>query len=161
MRQLDTAVATVLALEAVRDEHQPTRIDRASRPIPPCATRPRRSAARTASPIDLTAPPSRAPASAWPSYLIGLNARLSRLRASALPVARRPAVAAFVHTAFWRAAGGQDGPQQESYVGAVLDAMAAGGRDGDLFCVGVGPRRNFRTRRWWDPVTSRPARTRG
>ena len=24
--------------------------------------------------------------------------------------------------------------------------------DGELACVGLGPRRNFRARRWWDPV---------
>jgi hypothetical protein len=91
----------------------------------------------------------------WQSYEIGLSARLSRVRRSALPVDHRPSVAAFVHTAFWRELPGGSAAgtrPQESYVGAVLDAVAASGRDGDLYCVGVGPRRNFRTRRWWDPM---------
>jgi hypothetical protein len=75
-------------------------------------------------------------------------------------VDRNPAVAAFVHTAFWRATNGDEGPRQESYVGAVLDAVAAGRREDDLFCIGLGPRRNFRARRWWDPVRFSGARSR-
>jgi hypothetical protein len=63
-----------------------------------------------------------------------------------------PAVAAFVHTAFWREASAADGPQQESYIGTVLDAITQAAGPQALFCVGVGPRRNFRARRWWDPV---------
>jgi hypothetical protein len=96
----------------------------------------------------------------WPSFAIGFNARLSRLR-SAAAIDRRPAVAAFVHTAFWQpAANTADGPAQESYVGAVLNAVAAQGRETDLFCVGVGPRRNFRARRWWDAVAASAAPSR-
>jgi hypothetical protein len=90
----------------------------------------------------------------WASYLIGLNARLSRVRSAPRPVDHHPAVAAFIHSAFCRATAADDGLRQEAYVGAVLDAVAAGRRDNDLFCVGVGPRRNFRARRWWDPVTA-------
>jgi len=152
MRRLDVAVSTVLALEAARDRHVPTRLRVQS--SDPCV----RDAATAFGaahgiPVDLAGPVDARPSSAWPSYLIGLNARLSRVRRSSLPIDRRPVVAAFVHTAFWRQAPTGSGPQQESYVGAVLDAVTAGRRDGDLFCVGVGPRRNFRSRRWWDPVT--------
>lgn len=153
MRRLDAAVSTVLALDAARDQHRPTRLAvRASDP----AVRDAAVAFGRARgiPVELAGPPGRRPGLGWPSYLIGLSARLSRLRASSLPIDRRPAVAAFVHTAFWRRVPGKKGPQQEAYVGAVLDAVAAGRRDGDLFAVGVGPRRNFRSRRWWDPVTS-------
>lgn len=157
-RQLDAAVAAVLALEAARDAHQPTRITLAS----PSATV--RDAAqsfgrRHGVAVDFTGSAGGPTKLAWSSFAIGLNARLSRIRRSSLPIDRHPAVAAFVHTAFWRdplpasaAASSGRTRTQESYVGAVLDAVASGGRDGDLYCVGVGPRRNFRTRRWWDPV---------
>jgi hypothetical protein len=75
-------------------------------------------------------------------------ARLSRARRSRAP--RVPArVAAFVHRAFWRSGGeGSD----ESYVGPVLGAIEARLPPGQLRCVGVGPRSNFRARRWWDPL---------
>ena len=153
MRRLETAVSTVLALEAARESHHPTRVRVQS---PDSAVRDAAiafgHAHRLAVEVSGTAKPR--PSLAWPSYLIGLSARLSRARTAAISVERRPAVVAFVHTAFWRATAGKDGPQQESYVGAVLDAVTAGRREGDLFCVGVGPRRNFRTRRWWDPVTT-------
>ena len=66
-------------------------------------------------------------------------------------------MAAFVHTAFWRIAAGADGPQQEGYVGPVLDAIATrAGRDA-LVCVGVGPKQNFRARRWWHPLAPHAA----
>ncbi len=153
MRQLDAGVRTVLALEAARAEHQPTRLTVAS--ADPAV----RDAAVAFGqshgvPVELAGQARARKNLSWESYSIGLSARLSRMRASALPVARHPAVAAFVHTAFWKQTADASGPQQESYVGAVLDAVAAGGRDGDLYCVGVGPRRNFRTRRWWDPVAT-------
>jgi len=157
MRQLDAAVATVLALEAAREAHQPTRITLASAPA---AVREAAVAFghRHGLAVDFTGSPAAPRNLRWPSYAIGLNARLSRIRPSSLPIDRHPAVAAFVHTAFWRdplpaSVSSERTKTQESYVGAVLDAVAAGGREGDLFCVGVGPRRNFRTRRWWDPVT--------
>jgi hypothetical protein len=152
MRRIDTAVSTVLALEAVREAHQPSRITiQADDP----AVRLAATAFGQAHgmPIELTGAGRARPGIGWQSFLIGAGARLSRVRAGARPD-RHPAVAAFVHTAFWRDADGGDGPRQESYVGAVLDAVAAGGREGDLYCVGVGPRRNFRARRWWDPVTA-------
>ena len=152
MRRLDTAVATVLALEAARDAHVPTRLRvESSDPTVRDAASAFGSAHGLA--VDLGGSADARPSMTWPSYLIGLTARLSRLRRPSHPVDRPPAVTAFVHTAFWRPTAAKQGPQQESYVGAVLDAVAAGGRDGDLLCVGVGPSRNFRLRRWWDPVT--------
>jgi hypothetical protein len=52
-------------------------------------------------------------------------------------------VAAFVHSAFWRADRGE-----ESYLGPLLRALEP--RIGRLHLVGVGPRTNFRVRRWRD-----------
>ena len=74
-----------------------------------------------------------------------LSAVADRLRPAAA-VGRRPSsthVAAFVHLAFWRADAGE-----ETYIGPVLREVA--GRIGDdrMQLVGLGPRTNFRRRRW-------------
>jgi hypothetical protein len=53
---------------------------------------------------------------------------------------------AFVHSAFWRDATGEEG-----YIAPVLDALAATGA-APIQLVGVGPRRNFQARRWWHPL---------
>lgn len=153
MKRIDAAVSLILALESVKAEHQPARISVTSPdPVIRTAARAFGDASRTPVEIEGAEVPRRR--IGWPSFAIGLNARLSRIR-TPRAVDRHPAVAAFVHTAFWRpSAGEHDGPAQESYVGAVLNAVASGGRDGDLFCVGVGPRRNFRARRWWDPMAT-------
>ncbi len=88
---------------------------------------------------------------------LAAEARLSRLRRR--PVRPGPApIAAFVHRAFWRTAAGVSGERgresAESYIGPVLRALEANvGRDGIRY-VGVGPRTNFRARRWWDPLSA-------
>jgi hypothetical protein len=63
----------------------------------------------------------------------------------------RPALAtggtlAFVHSAFWRDAAGEEG-----YIGPVLDALGSTPA-APVQLVGVGPRRNFQARRWWHPL---------
>ncbi len=124
MRRLDTAVATILALEAARDEHHPTRlVVRSPDPVVRDAVTAFGRAHGLAT--ELAGAAAVRSNLTWPSYLIGVNARLSRLRASSRRIARPPAVAAFVHTAFWRQTPGRKGPRQEAYVGAVLDAVAA------------------------------------
>ena len=83
---------------------------------------------------------------------LALGSRLSRLRAS--PVARsRARVAAFVHTAFWRA-DGVDG-SAESYIGPVLRAIEARVPSAAIRYIGIGARTNFRARRWWNPLVAR------
>lgn len=101
--------------------------------------------------------PARAP-EAWRRTLrLRLRARYltwsalaSRQRASEAAAPRLPAgsVLAFVHTAFWKArADGGEG--EEQYLGPVLrEIEARAGRD-RLALAGVGPRTNFRARRWW------------
>jgi hypothetical protein len=150
MRRLDTAVSTVLALEAARAAHGPSRLEVASADQ---AVRDAAVAFGSANgvPVDLSGEAQRGRARAWPSYLVGLTARLSRLRpARATVPARRPTVAAYVHTAFWRAGVGDGHPERD--IGPVLEAIAGQAGDGELYCVGVGPRRNFRARKWWDPL---------
>lgn len=83
----------------------------------------------------------------------GVKSRLLTWAAEArraLP-GRRPTLAkggtlAFVHSAFWRDATGEEG-----YIAPVLDALAATGA-APIQLVGVGPRRNFQARRWWHPL---------
>jgi hypothetical protein len=77
-------------------------------------------------------------------------ARMSRMRTRPVREARA-AVAAFVHRAFWR--GGGDG-SAESYIGPVLRALESRVGTGAIRYVGVGPRTNFRARRWWDPLSA-------
>jgi hypothetical protein len=76
-------------------------------------------------------------------------ARLGRSRARPAP-APRPRVAAFVHRAFWRPRGADEG--DESYIGPVLRALESRVGRGDIRYVGLGARANFRARRWWDPI---------
>lgn len=89
------------------------------------------------------------------SYRDALSAGLSRLRRPKPWTGPSPRVAAFVHTAFWRRAG-SEASGEESYIGPILDRLGqAVGPDG-MASVGVGPARNYRARRWWDPLV-RPA----
>ena len=73
-------------------------------------------------------------------------ARLSRLRLRPAP-SDRARIAAFVHRAFWRS-GGADGAA-ESYIGPVLRELEKRVTPEAVRYVGVGPRSNFRARRWW------------
>ncbi len=121
-----------------------------------CATTARAFGAHHRLPIDFDdrTHVAHVPSHGWNSYLIGLSATLSRLRPRARARHERAAVVAFVHTAFWNVSAAAGGVGQERYIGPILDAVAARVPAGDLVCVGVGPRRNFRTRRWWDPVAA-------
>ncbi len=151
MRRLDTAVATILALDAVRDAHAPSRL------VVETDDGTVRHAARAFGQarglaVEVMGRSAPRAGSRWSGYLVGLTATLSRFRPDQSRRQRPAQVAAFVHTAFW-AHGDSDGSgHQERYIGPVLDAIAARLSAGGLACVGVGPRRNFRARRWWDPV---------
>jgi hypothetical protein len=76
-------------------------------------------------------------------------ARLSRLRRARAPGGRAP-IAAFVHKAFWRGDGLDGGA--ESYIGPILRALESRVGADAVRYVGVGPRTNFRARRWWDAL---------
>ena len=77
---------------------------------------------------------------------LAAGAFLSRLRAQAAPRSRG-GVAAFVHRAFWRTGAG-DG-SAEAYIGPVLREIETRLARGAVHYIGVGPRTNFRARRWW------------
>jgi capsular polysaccharide biosynthesis protein len=81
--------------------------------------------------------------------LLAAAARASRMR-RAEQRESTARVAAFIHTAFWRG-DGEDG-SAESYIGPVLHALEERLAAGGIHYVGIGPRANFRTRRWWHPV---------
>jgi hypothetical protein len=87
----------------------------------------------------------------WRARMLMLAARASRRRARrmASPGERPCAVAAFVHTAFWRR--GASESSAESYIGQVLETLETQ-RPGAIRYVGVGPAANFRARRWWHPL---------
>jgi hypothetical protein len=150
MRRLDTALSVLLALDAARDAHAPARVIVDTDDYAAGAAAAAFGAARRV-PVDVRG--SGRPASrTWQSLEIAFASAASRLRRARANPPSSPAVAAFVHTAFWREAPTGDGPQQESYIGTVLDALTRAAGPEALYCVGVGPRRNFRARRWWDPV---------
>ena len=150
MRRLESAVETILALDHARAAGAAGFVvetrDEASRQAAAAF-----GVARGI-PVSFEGVPSTPEAHRWPSALVGWTSRLSRLRPAGprQPPVARGGVAAFVHTAFWRTTE----PEQETYIGPVLDAIIArAGRDRVRF-VGLGPRRNFRARRWWDPMTA-------
>jgi hypothetical protein len=65
----------------------------------------------------------------------------------------RADVAAFVHRAFVNPAEGA--AAGERYIGRVLACIEQRLRPGALQTLVLGPRRSFRTRRWWDPIVGR------
>lgn len=157
MRRLETALSVLSALEHAVALHAPTRI------VIECRNATTADAARAfgrARRLDVdivqTAVPPRGLSQ---GLLVGVSALLSRLRPAPRPLNAPTRVAAFVHTAFWSA--GRDGQQgRESYIGPVLDAIASRLPADDLRLIGLGPRRNFRARQWWDPIAGRPGGTR-
>ena len=98
----------------------------------------------------------------WPhggAALARMDARARALAAGSLLSRFRPdrttptasvRIAAFVHRAFWR--GERRDGSAESYIGPVLRALEQLVASGHLQYIGIGPRTNFRARRWWDPI---------
>jgi hypothetical protein len=155
MRRIEDALAAIFMLEAAVDQTSPRRL------VVTCGGRADANATRAFAQargldVDITHAAER-PAPFDAGLLVGVSAVLSRLRPTPRPPAGRARVAAFVHTAFWRAQGAAD-DGRETYIGDVLDAVAARVPRDDVRLVGVGPRRNFRARRWWDPVVGRDTR---
>ena len=85
---------------------------------------------------------------------LALAARLSRFRGGQ-PPSRRARIAAFVHRAFWRE-DVEDGCA-ESYIGPVLREIEVRAGAESIQYVGVGPRRNFQARRWWQALAAADA----
>jgi hypothetical protein len=76
-----------------------------------------------------------------------VTALADRLRPARAPRSDRPVVAAFVHSAFAQAAA-----EDEAYVGPVLRELEDRLGGGTPHLVGLGPRTNFRVRRWRDRI---------
>lgn len=156
MRRLETAVATILALDAAQAQDAPARltVDTADPTVRTAAAAYREA---RGVPLEIAGATTRSRASArWTSWLVGGGARMSRWRPSRHAAPRRGTIAAFVHNAFWQSSADDDGGR-EHYVGPVLSALGARvGADG-LTPIGLGPRRHFRAHRWWDPRTPRDA----
>jgi len=155
MRRLEESLATVFALEAALERTAPARLAVTCSSTAAAAAARAFSAARRV-PVEVKETPGRAP-HADTGLVLGGAARALRRLLAAGSTNGRARVAAFVHTAFWRQGEhGDDG--REGYIGDVLDAVAAGVDPGDLRLVGVGPRRNFGARRWWDALITRTGR---
>jgi len=141
---------TIAAFDALVEREQPRAIRYVDGPVPgliaaAAAKRGIRYAGpawRSASAVALARIDARARA-------LSAGSRLSRLRTPRAP-AVRARIAAFVHRAFWRADGRDGGA--ECYIGPLLRALEERVAPGDVRYVGVGPRSNFRARRWWDPL---------
>jgi hypothetical protein len=151
-RRLDSAVSATLALDAARDQHAPARLIVETDDLVVQHVAEAFGRARGVS-VEIRGTAVNREKHGRDSYLIGLTARLSRLRPAHARPTRNSRVAAFVHTAFWREVEDGDGPEQESYIGPALGAVARHVGADEIRYVGVGPRQNFRARRWWDPVT--------
>ena len=97
-----------------------------------------------------------------PALAVPMDVRSTSLMLAALgsprrpwqPVKARTTVAAFVHRAFWRS--DADDSSGESYVGPVLSALEQRLPVEGIRHVGLGPSRNFRARRWWQPSAPAP-----
>jgi hypothetical protein len=151
MRRLEDALATVFALEAAVERATPQRLAvTCSNGAAAAAARAFATARRL--PVDVKETSGATPRVDTGLVLGGAARALRRLLSGQRP-AGRARVAAFVHTAFWRQ-GQNGGDGREGYIGEVLDAVAARVGPGDMRLVGVGPRRNFNTRRWWDTLVA-------
>jgi hypothetical protein len=153
MRRIETAIGTVLALDALCRHQEPARLS-VTTTDPTVGAAARAFGASARQPVDVVVSNSVRSRPRWTSFLIGATAHTSRFRPQRrVAVPSQTRIAAFVHTAFWRPRSTPDAMGDEHYVGPVLHALAARTADGDIACVGVGPRRTFRARRWWDPLT--------
>jgi hypothetical protein len=93
--------------------------------------------------------------SAFASRLRGSRApRATRASTSQASASPRGAVA-FVHSAFWRKSQSADAKEDEGYegyIGAVLRELQTRQDAQPVTLVGVGPRTNFKARRWWHAI---------
>lgn len=152
MRRLERAIATLLALEAAHESESPQRI-RVTTGDETVRAAARAFATARHVHVEIEGAAASDHRQRLAGFLVGPTALLTRLRRRSVPGSvRHPRVAAFLHTAFWRGEATHARSGREAYIGPVLDALAARLDTHALAYVGLGPRRNFRTRRWWDPI---------
>jgi hypothetical protein len=152
LRHLEEAVATILALDRVRERFDPARLE-VEAEVGSVRDAAIAFGRARGVPVSISGAPAERRAG-FASYREALIAGLSRLRPGRPGRHHTPQIAAFVHNAFWRQTGAGHGGE-ESYIGPVLDRLKQAVPERDLALVGVGPARNFRARRWWDPVVRR------
>jgi hypothetical protein len=149
-QRMERLFRTMLALEQLFERERPRAIaiergSRLLRGIAPQLAAARQVRYRGRSEFGGTwAPLARLDARARALHLAAIA---SRLRSRPPDAATRPAIAAFVHRAFWKT-DGTDG-SAESYIGPVLAAVERLLARGAVGYVGVGPTENFAARRWW------------
>jgi len=153
-RNLDAAVATLLAITTAREVHDIVGLELASGD--PATRGAAMACGRSLGlDVDVIGPPAPPSDERWASYLAGTLPRIAALRPPQRLRIGRPRVAAFIHAAFSRASDAGESRVQEQYVGPVLDALFAAAGPDEVACVQVGPYRNFRARAWWDPLVPR------
>jgi hypothetical protein len=154
-----TLFRSIRAAEALIEQHRPMTIDFAA------ADRAVRTAVSGVAAASRIRCPSPA-ASGERQRLATMDVRSTALALAAMASPGRPSaaltptpvsVAAFVHTAFWKATAADDG-SAESYIGPVLHALEERLPGESLRYVGVGPTTNFRARRWWHKAAARTDR---
>ena len=84
---------------------------------------------------------------AWSSLRVVAGTIAARcLPASRPVVGDSPALAVFVHAAFWRTS--DPSSSTDVYIGPILRALEEGGAPDGVTLVGLGPRASFQTRSW-------------
>lgn len=90
--------------------------------------------------------PPRDAATGVKSRVLTWAAEARRALPGSSPALATRGTLAFVHSAFWRDTTGEEG-----YIAPILEALGPTAA-APVQLVGVGPRRNFQARRWWDPL---------
>lgn len=145
-RVVVSALELIAALETLLERERPAGVDLpGADPLTRLAAGQVLRARGIATQLPLPAGDWRAHASiAARSWFHAARAAADRLRPGNRRPATRPvAVAAFIHTAFWRLE-----TDEEAYIGPVLHELAGRLPAGGVQLVGLGPRTNFRARRW-------------
>ena len=155
VRHLEEAIATIVALDRACRTLEPARLEVEAETPTALAAAQAFSRARGV-PVTATGRSPTRPVG-LSSYREALSAGLSRLRPPKQWTGPSPRVAAFVHTAFWRRPDSGEGAGEERYIGPVLDRLVQAVGPRGMALVGVGPARNFRARKWWDPLVQTTA----
>lgn len=153
---VDRLWRTALALDALIAREQPAAIGAATGDRVLATLLPQAARRHDVRILDGPAP-RRESGQGLRSRALTWSARASRwLPHGALPALDPGGALVFVHSAFWRPgaapahAAGADWEGEEGYIGPVLNELAAASEP--IRLVGVGPRTNFRARRWWHPL---------
>ena len=145
-----TVMRTIAAMDALVEREQPSRVHWQRGDAVTEWVANARAATLGLTP-DRSATPLRLAAAARRLRARGHALRLADARSGSKRTRlARATIAAFVHRAFVNPAEGA--AAGERYLGRVLTAVEQHLPPGGMQTIVVGPRRSFRTRKWWDPM---------